>query len=198
MNIERRLFTIAIRAEGDAPKITGHAAVFNTPADLGCFREQIAPGAFREAITRDDVKCLFNHNPDFVLGRNRAGTLRLSEDEVGLYFECDPPDTQWGRDLVVSMKRGDISQCSFGFIPTKQQWDETGKVPVRTIQACQLFDVSPVTYPAYASTECQARSAEDVLLEHRAANLEQPTVPDYRIDLAAKLAVISALTATDF
>jgi hypothetical protein len=96
------------------------------------------------------------------------------------------------------MKRGDISQCSFGFIPTKQQWDETGKVPVRTIQACQLFDVSPVTYPAYASTECQARSAEDVLLEHRAANLEQPTVPDYRIDLAAKLAVISALTATDF
>lgn len=169
MKIERRLFMLEIRSEGDSPKICGHAAVFNTVADLTWFREQIAPGAFREAIGRDDVRCLFNHDPNCVLGRNRAGTLRLSEDEVGLYFECDPPDTQWGRDIVTSMQRGDISQCSFGFLPTKQEWDETGDVPLRTIKACQLFDVSPVTYPAYDSTDCQARSAAEILAEHRAA-----------------------------
>jgi HK97 family phage prohead protease len=188
MKLERRLFTLEIRSEGDAPKICGHAAVFNTPADLGYFREQIAPGAFREAIGRDDVKCLFNHDSNCVLGRNRAGTLRLSEDEVGLYFECDPPDTQWGRDVITSMQRGDITQCSFGFIPTKQQWDESGDVPLRTIKNCQLFDVSPVTYPAYDSTDCQARSAADVLQEHRSA-----APADFQIELDAKFARLAML-----
>ena len=199
--IERRVFTLEVRASDDSPKITGHAAVFNTPTDIGgLFREQIAPGAFSVAINRDDVKCLFNHNPDFVLGRNRAGTLRLSEDEVGLRFECDVPDTQWGRDVLTSIRRGDISQCSFGFIVSDkgQKWDRSVNPPLRTVTACELFDVSPVTFPAYAGTDCQTRSAQDVLDEFGTAQPETPVAPDYRIDLSAKLAVISALATTDF
>ncbi len=142
-------------------RIVGHAAVFNQLSeDLGGFREQIAPGAFADAIKTDDVRALFNHNPDHVLGRNMAGTLQLSEDSRGLAIEIDPPDTQLARDLLVSMERGDINQMSFGFSvrPNGQNWakDDSGQV-VRTLTKVRLFDVSPVTFPAYPQTDVAAR-----------------------------------------
>src|SRR5262245_46107276 len=114
--LERRAFTVNLRAADDSPKINGHAAVFGVEADIaGLFWERIEPGAFTKAIGRDDVRALWNHNPDYVLGRNTSGTLRLSEDEKGLAVEIDPPDTQWARDLAISIRRGDVSQMSFGF-----------------------------------------------------------------------------------
>lgn len=164
--LERRVFGLdrigIVRAEGAAPKIAGHAAVFNTLTDIGgYFREKVAPGAFRDAIARDDVRALFNHNPDYVLGRNKAGTLRMSEDDVGLAVEIDPPDTQLARDLLVSMERGDISQMSFGFMVRKQMWEEDANgVVTRTLQEVELFDVSPVTYPAYPTTDVGVRSLD--------------------------------------
>src|SRR4051812_13150212 len=92
---ERRHYTIAeLRADKDKRTIVGHAAVFNSPTDLGWFREQIRPGAFAESVKVDDVRALFNHNPDHVLGRNKAGTLKLAEDDKGLAIEITPPDTQ--------------------------------------------------------------------------------------------------------
>lgn len=164
---ERRtvvLDSIEVRAaDGDEPtKIIGHAAVFNMPADIGgAFREQIAPGAFTEAITRDDVRALFNHDPNYVLGRNTSGTLRMSEDVKGLAIEIDPPDTQWARDLMVSIGRGDISQMSFGFCAESQTWEEANDGTItRTLNKVQLFDVSPVTYPAYAQTDVAVRALE--------------------------------------
>lgn len=176
--IERRVFgldKIAItRAEGAAPKIIGHAAVFNQLTDIGgYFREQVAPGAFSEAIGRDDVRALFNHNPDYVLGRNKAGTLRMAEDDVGLAVEIDPPDTQLARDLMVSMERGDITQMSFGFYVRKQKWeeDEDGVV-TRTLVDVELFDVSPVTYPAYPTTDVAVRS----LTEWRQSDAYKPNL----------------------
>jgi len=165
MEIERRVVTLddikLEKREDGARKIIGHAAVFNQLSeDLGGFREQIAAGAFAEAIEKDDVRALFNHNPDFILGRNLAGTLRLKEDARGLAIEIDPPDTQVARDLIVSMERGDVSQMSFGFSvrPNGQNWakDDAGQV-VRTLTKVRLFDVSPVVYPAYPQTDVAMR-----------------------------------------
>lgn len=165
MEIERRVVTFddikLEKREDGARKIIGHAAVFNQLSeDLGGFREQISAGAFADAIKGDDVRALFNHNPDFILGRNLAGTLRLKEDSRGLAIEIDPPDTQVARDLMVSMERGDVSQMSFGFSvrPNGQSWakDDTGQV-VRTLTKVRLFDVSPVVYPAYPQTNVAMR-----------------------------------------
>lgn len=165
-SIERRAFSldemrIETRDDG-GPVIRGHAAVFNQLSeDLGGFREQIVAGAFAEAIQGDDIRALFNHDPNFVLGRNMAKTLILSEDSRGLAIEIIPPDTQVARDLMVSMKRGDITQMSFGFSvrPNGQNWgkDDAGNV-IRTLTKVRLFDVSPVTFPAYPQTDVAARS----------------------------------------
>lgn len=152
------------RRDGESAKIVGHAAVFNERSeDLGGFREQIAPGAFADAIKQDDIRALFNHNPDHVLGRNKAGTLSLREDDKGLAIEITPPDTQMARDLMISMERGDITQMSFGFRVRANgyNWaeDADGTV-IRTLTAVRLFDVSPVTYPAYPQTDVAVRSLE--------------------------------------
>lgn len=157
----RALTGVEMRAEGDARKIVGYAAVFDSPADIGgMFREQIRKGAFTAAIGRDDVRALFNHNDNYVLGRTKAGTLTLSEDAHGLRAEITPPDTAWARDLMVLIERGDVSQMSFAFQATRQEWDDTGDIPLRTIIEAELYDVSPVTYPAYPDTEVALRSRE--------------------------------------
>lgn len=165
-DIERRAFVAEglkiEKCDGEGPHLRGHAAVFNALSeDLGGFREQIMPGAFSDAITTDDVRALFNHDPNFVLGRNRSKTLTLSEDARGLAIDILLPDTQMVRDLVVApIERGDVSQMSFGFSvrPGGQDWakDDEGRV-VRTLKKLRLFDVSPVTYPAYPQTDVAVR-----------------------------------------
>lgn len=159
---EIRTYTANIEIRSDDQekrRIVGHAAVFNQIAgDERYFLEQVAPGAFSESIGKDDVRALWNHNPDYVLGRNKAGTLKLSEDEVGLAIEIEPPDTQWARDLMTSIGRGDISQMSFGFKVLKQEWDEEKNL--RTLKQVELWDVSPVTYPFYEGTDVALRSRD--------------------------------------
>jgi HK97 family phage prohead protease len=162
---ERRTiaYPVEIRAGADRPNLSGYAAVFGEITEIaGLFKEQIAPGAFAEAVTRDDVRSLFNHDSNYVLGRTTAGTLRLVEDDKGLRYDVDPPDTTWARDLMVSVQRGDVSQSSFAFEVTEESWDygQKGDMPIRTISNVRLYDVSPVTYPAYASTSVSARSLE--------------------------------------
>lgn len=163
MKQERRTLHSEFRVEQreDGKKlIRGHAAVFNSETDLGWFRERIAPGAFSESIGKDDVRALFNHDENFILGRNTAGTLTMREDERGLYVEIDPPDTQVGRDLVTSIERGDISQMSFGFQTIKDSWEteENAAKDLRTLEKVKLWDVSPVTFPAYQETDVAVRS----------------------------------------
>jgi HK97 family phage prohead protease len=153
------------RAEGEPPKIRGYAAVFNSLSeDLGGFREQISVGAFADAMGRDDVRALVNHDPNLVLGRNKSGTLVMREDGTGLSVEITPPDTQAARDLVALMERGDVSQMSFAFTVSKedQSWERSGTGPwLRTIRkVARLFDVSVVTYPAYAATSAAVRALE--------------------------------------
>lgn len=163
MKQERRTLQSEFRVEQreDGKKlIRGHAAVFNSETDLGWFRERIAPGAFSESIGKDDVRALFNHDENFILGRNKAGTLTMREDEQGLYVEIDPPDTQVARDLVTSIERGDISQMSFGFQTIKDSWEteENAAKDLRTLEKVKLWDVSPVTFPAYQGTDVAVRS----------------------------------------
>jgi hypothetical protein len=180
MTIERRFITAQeLRvADGDAgPTIRGYAAMFNTRSEvlseprLGRgFREIIKPGAFADALGQSDIRALWNHDPNFVLGRVKSGTLTVREDKRGLAIDNIPPDTQWARDLLVSIRRGDVDGMSFGFTVRKggDAWsrDEDG-MPLRTINAFQeINDVSPVTYPAYPDTAIAVRSLDAWLSEH--------------------------------
>ena len=164
MKKEIRTVPIELRVEGgDTPKIVGHAAVFNKwSEDLGGFREKIASGAFTKTIKEGDIRALFNHDANFVLGRNKAGTLTLEEDKKGLKVSIDPPDAQWARDLTTSIERGDITQMSFGFRTIKDQWTtpKDGKDNQRELLEVELFDVSPVTFPAYPQTDVGVRSLD--------------------------------------
>lgn len=163
--IERRQFSTDLRIERRAEGrsvLMGHAAVFNSASeDLGGFREIVAPGAFAQTIAEDDIRALFNHDSSMILARNRAGTLRLQEDGRGLAFEIDLPDTQLARDLSVSIERGDITGNSFGFQTIEDRWERQEKGELRTLIRVRLFDVSPVTFPAYPQTDLALRSLEE-------------------------------------
>jgi hypothetical protein len=153
MKKERRTFRLC------EFRIAGHAAVFNTLSEmLWGFRETIAPGAFRDAIDRSDVRALVNHDSNYILGRKKNGTLKLWEDERGLAIDIDPPPTQWANDLLVSISRGDIDQMSFGFTVGEDRWEEVDGETRRTIlRVDELYDVSPVTFPAYPETDVALR-----------------------------------------
>jgi uncharacterized protein len=152
-------------ATEDTPSvIIGYAAVFNSPTTIGdWFTEIIAPGAFSRSLSENgDIRALFNHNWDNVLGRTKSGTLKLEEDERGLKFEIELPNTTLARDLAESMARGDINQCSFGFWVTEETWDYSVEPYVRTVNEVELFEISVVSIPAYDDTEASlVRSKED-------------------------------------
>ena len=159
---------IEVRAEDDGSiTVSGYAAVFNQETVIGGeWREQISPGAFRDAIGRDDVVFLINH-AGLPLARTRSGTLQLAEDDHGLHIDAflDASDP-YVRSIVPKMKRGDLDKMSFAFVPTRQSWDDEQDMPVRTIQEAELYDVSIVTTPAYSGTEIGLRSLE----AHRKTN----------------------------
>ena len=152
-----------VDSEDDSgPTIVGYAAVFDQLSDpaLG-FRESIKPGAFTAALRgKPDVAALINHDPRLVLGRTTAGTLKLNQNDKGLAVEINPPETQYSRDLMASMKRGDISQMSFQFRDVEDFWFMDGKEQRRELRKIgRLIDVSVVTFPAYPQTVAEARSA---------------------------------------
>lgn len=156
-------------SDTEVPFLRGHAAVFNKLSDnLGGFREKITPGAFDDVLS-DDVRALFNHDSNFILGRTASNTLTIGQDKKGLSYEVELPDTQVGRDLAISVERGDISQSSFAFTVEEDSWDEDdeGRI-VRTITKIRkLFDVSPVTYPAYPDATVGVRSMENYMGEKK-------------------------------
>jgi hypothetical protein len=155
-----------VTGDDGQPQIVGYAAVFDQAStDLGGFVEYIQPGAFADVLaTQPDVRALWNHDPNFVLGRTTSGTLQLVEDDHGLHMTITPPSTQWARDLLVSIQRGDVSQSSFAFrvAADGETWHHSQRgLPARTIvRVAELSDVSPVTYPAYSSTHVDVRAIE--------------------------------------
>ncbi len=144
--------------------VNGYAAVFNSRTLLWeGLEEVISPGAFSRALSGSDIRCLFDHDWSKVLGRTKSGTLRLEEDDRGLKFEVELPNTTVANDLIESMSRGDINQCSFGFIPTEETWDYNTDPVLRTVNEVELFEVSIVSLPAYQDTEATlARSKQEI------------------------------------
>jgi len=162
--LERRAFA-ELRSAGR--RLEGYAATFGSEADLGTFRETIAPGAFRSALA-GDVLALLDHDRGKVLGRTRTGTLRLSEDSRGLAFALDLPDTQAGRDVLALAERGDLGGMSFGFTVPEggEQWEGS----TRTLRMIGLREISVVSaWPAYEGTEIALRALHGTTERHRRA-----------------------------
>jgi HK97 family phage prohead protease len=172
--MERRILDDAgfeLRETDGKPGLRGYAAVYNrlsVPLGGGMFRERIAPGAFSSILAKSpDVRALIDHDPSKILGRTASGTLQLRNiSQKGLMVDIpEMPDRSDARDLLVSIKRGDVSQMSFAFGDVQDTWGEEatpdGKLTlVRTIHEFgQLLDVSAVTFPAYPDTELGLRSA---------------------------------------
>ncbi|WP_234644263.1 HK97 family phage prohead protease [Allorhizobium ampelinum] len=158
---ERRSLVLPVEARGDGERMTvaGYAANFGDVTTIaGVFEESIAPGAFARSLRSDDIRAFYDHGTAHVLGRNRAGTLRLSEDAKGLAVEIDLPDTTVGRDVRTLIARGDVSGMSFGFEAVGEEWDFSRSMPRRTLTDLNLFEVSIVSIPAYAGTSIALRS----------------------------------------
>lgn len=180
-----------IRAtEDDSVKRTaGYTALFNVwSLDLGGFREQIRPGAFDKTVrSRNDIKALINHDASKVIGSTRAGTLRLTIDERGLWNEKDLPDTTYANDHYVVVKRRDVRGQSFGFsVPQggdewNSDWTERHVLEVR------LHETSDVTFPAYPQSSVSARSL--AMFEARSGRS--------RDDLAAAIDALRSGSLTD-
>jgi len=173
MEKERRFIThkVEVRSEEEDAKerIVGYAATFNKRSQvMSWFDEEIRPGAF-DKVLEDDVRCLQNHDPNYILGRTLSGTLEISVDEFGLRYNNLPPDTSYAKDLIITMKRGDVDQSSFGFNVRDdgEEWvyDEEKGIYHRVIhEVNRLFDTSPVTYPAYLDTKSMVtRSYDDIV-----------------------------------
>lgn len=174
METETRTFEIEAlelrQGDGQQPLIAGYAVVFDSWSEVMTdsrgrpFRERFAPGAFDRALgANPDVRALWNHNDDFPLGRVRNGTLRISQDLRGVRFDLTPPDTTWGRDAIESIRRGDVSGVSFAFSAKRDggdTWEKPGSdgVAQRTVLDASLYEVSPVTFPAYPATSVGVRS----------------------------------------
>jgi len=165
MKITNSMFDaeIELRSDEDKKTLTGYAAKFDSlSVPLFGFREKIRKGAFANSIKKNNIRSLWNHNTDLVLGSTKNKTLQLEEDDKGLRFELDLPDTQAGRDAAVSVSRKDVEGMSFSFEVKKEEWDETKKDNViRTLIEVDLKEVSPTAFPAYPKSSVVARSVKD-------------------------------------
>lgn len=163
-NIERRVYPTCgteLRAEDERPGIAGTAALIGSVTDLGFVTEEIAPGAFDEAIETSDIRGLFNHDANYVLGRVQSGTMTVMADEGGLRYEIpELPDSR--ADVLEAVARGDVTGNSFSFVIEEQRFIEAeGAKPHRVIEKVgELFDLGPVTFPAYPDTDVALRSLE--------------------------------------
>lgn len=198
MKQEKRTYTgtVNYRAAGDGmpSEVGGIAAVVNSVTDLGYFEEVITTGAFDNALSQDyDIRCLFNHEAELILGRTKANTCKVFVNADGNLEYTWVPDYENPTHVSVvrSIMRGDITQSSFAFTIKEQTWSEStkyGTMGKRTIKVIdQLFDVSPVTYPAYEDTEADARSIaqmRDQEMEIESAKQSQVSADILKLALA--------------
>ena len=163
---------VEVRAKDDGTvRVEGYAAVFEQETNIAdLFREKIARGAFTDAIGRDDVVFLINHD-GLPMARTKSGTLEIRQDATGLWIGADldaeDPDV---KRIIPKMKRGDLDKMSFAFRAKKQEWDESQDPPLRTILQADLYDVSIVTTPAYEGTSIAMRSLDAVRKERKIKN----------------------------
>jgi uncharacterized protein len=172
--IERRYIPVNTEFRFDTTKneLEGYASVFDESYRIWNFDETVERGAFKKTIKENDIRALFNHDPNYVLGRNKAepSTLELKEDSHGLHYAIKLGNQTYANDLRESISRGDVSQSSMGFQVVKDIWEDN--FTKRTIREVKLFDVSPVTFPASEKTEVKLRSAMlDLGIDYNALNL---------------------------
>jgi len=176
MEAERRFLQVEMRAASDENIIEGTPIVYDTETDLGWFREMVAKGAATEALTRSDEFLLFNHDSNQPLARRKNGTLTVTEDDKGVHIKADLSKSSLGPGVYRDIKAGLIDKMSFAFTVEEESWvspENPKDSDLRIIRSFrEIYDYSPVTYPAYKSTELQARSAESILKSHRAATVE--------------------------
>ena len=196
--VERRVIMADVEvrnAEKGTPKLVGHGSVFNTETVIaGRFREKVEPGAFRDSVKEDDIRVLFNHDANYVLGRQSAGTATVVEDGNGLRYEADvnPNDPQ-AMSVAAKVQRRDVTGSSFSFTiesDDDEEWiapDKRGGLPLRVIKRAKVFDVGPVTFPAYVQAEASARSLT------RADELTQAEVR--AVEMAERSAALAAMDA---
>ena len=172
-----------VRVETNATgghSVSGYAIVFDSPSvDLGGFTERCSPTCLNRTLSGDpDVLCLRDHKQELLLGRTKAGTLKLNTDETGLRFQCNLPNTTTANDLSESLRRGDIDSCSFGFSVAKDTWtrDAKGK-DVRTLDDISLFEISVVSFPAYGASSASLRTAPAEVRSRIEATRSSDTTP---------------------
>lgn len=170
----RRLFTPSTvqpvkhrTRDGKPPIIEGYGAVFYRAGDAGTeywllpnLVERIMPGAFDRAIREDDVRALKNHDPNLLLGRKSAGTLELGVDDTGIHYTIDTPATTVGRDTAEEVLRGDLQGSSFSFLTEEEddvKFSRDGDTFVVEVQNLRMYDLGPVTFPAYEGTSTNVR-----------------------------------------
>lgn len=161
--MERRILTrdIELREVDNKPVLFGYAAVFGKESDdLGWFRETINERAFDKVINDPDIMILFNHDSNYILGRTGAGTAKIGLDNVGLWYEVNPPESR--TDIIEAVQRGDLRGGSIGFTVEKETWtQEEGEMDKREIlEVKRLYDLGPVTFPAYPDTTVAKRNFE--------------------------------------
>ena len=140
-------------------RVWGYAALFDAPTDLGEFREVVRKGAFRRSLVESSIRALYDHDSAKLLGTTRAGTLSLREDDKGLAFELDLPDTTHGRDVAELIRRGDIAGCSFGFTTRSDKWIAGDKF-TRELLDVDLAEITLTANPAYPQTTVALRSLD--------------------------------------
>jgi len=201
MKREVRFAGAELRASSDNGKmvIKGRPAVYGSLSkDLGGFREVLLKDCFRDSLDDPEIYATFNHNDSAIIGRCSAGTLQVSSDNIGLLMRCDLPNNTLGRDLYESVKRGDVNKMSFGMFVQEDSWDtdidERGqKFERRSVTRARLFEVSPVTTPAYDASSVSARSLfPDGAPEKRIKRVEFNVAVDERS--LARMRAMLALT----
>lgn len=213
MKTERRFIgsKLELRAngEGKMPTVRAYAIVYDQKSEnLGStmweWYEICERGCASDTIKSDPIVGLFNHSPDSVMGATYSSTLRVGEDNIGIWFEADLPDTTWARDLVKSIERGDIRGCSFAFETLTEKWEILDGKEVRRLIKIRLYDVSVVTFPAYPATNgtvglrsiLMTQSDDDMTLqdyaEHRKKLQENAPDPMASLNLRAKALALRA------
>lgn len=175
-NLTTRNLTVPVEArssEGGAKYVSGLIPYDKESEDLGGFTEVIRRGAFDGSLKNGDIRCLWSHNMQYVLGRSAANTLKLEDRQEGLYFECLLPGTAWAEDLYRSIDRKDVPGVSFGFVAKQDRWThENNKLSLRELLDVELFEISVgVAFPAYPDAEANTRA----LLENAGLNLDAIT-----------------------
>lgn len=154
--------------------------------DLGGFRERILPRAFEESIGSGDIRCVFNHNKDRVIGRRSAGTVEVWENASGVHYRAQPPATVWANDMLVSIERGDIRENSFAMEVKEDQWDQGADVLQRTVTKARLLELGPQTFPAYGQSSVQVRCVREAYERGCAAvsgSAGSPDLTERRLEL---------------